>query len=151
MPVLAVALLLATVSIARADDDSCAYARHRDCGSATPGSDGDGFVLRPLRSRSLGRADGPRPTPQAPYQGLQAVAYPLARLGFFARSEGFSLARGRAINDVEGGAVLQLDEGLGLTAAYRLLGAEVGFDSMLLGAGGKAGIAAPFVAFVLDF
>jgi hypothetical protein len=52
---------------------------------------------------------------------------------------------------VEGGAVLQLDEGLGITAAYRMLGSGVGFDSLVLGAGGKARIAAPFLAVVLDF
>lgn len=46
--------------------------------------------------------------------------------------------------------MLQLGEGLGLTAAYRMLGAGIGFDSVVLRDGGKA-LAAPFVALVLDF
>jgi hypothetical protein len=147
-PLLAGVLLLANASLVHADPELCPGSQAAHCRAAASDAESLG---RPLHTRSLGRADAPQPTPQQPYRARQAVAYPLARLGFFARSQGFSYTRATALSDVAGGAVLQLDEGLGLTAAYRMLGAGVGFDSVVLGAGDKAGLAAPFLGVVLDF
>jgi hypothetical protein len=147
-PLLAGALLLASVSVAHAAPDASAVS---DPGLGLTAADDGGSFERPLHSRSPGRGDAVRPTPRRPYRGLRAVAYPLAWLGFFARSEDFSHTRAAALNDVESGAMLQVGRGVGITAAYRVLGSSVGFDSMLLGAGGKAGIRAPFLSVELDF
>ena len=53
--------------------------------------------------------------------------------------------------DIQGGAVLRLDGGVRLTATYRLLSADLRFDSDIARADVGPGIAAPFVGVSVDF
>ena len=139
------ALWLATVSVARAEGPCAEKAA---CASESSES---WIVSRPLRARSPWMDDAPQPTPLHPYQGLHAAAYPLARLGLFAQSQGFSLSRRVVLYDVQGGAVLRLVDGVGLAASYRVLGLDLGFDSDVQSADVEPGIAAPFLALIFDF
>ena len=97
------------------------------------------------------RGEGPRPTPLHPYQALRASAYPLTRLGLWVQGEGYSLSRNTSLYDIQGGAVLRLDGGVRLTATYRMLSADLRFDSDIARADVGPGIAAPFVGVSVDF
>ncbi|MGH0029121.1 MAG: hypothetical protein ACQGVC_04990 [Myxococcota bacterium] len=102
------------------------------------------------QSRTVGDP-GTRPSALHPVAGLYAQAFPIRSLGLWAQGHGFSLSRRAAMYDVEGGAALRLDEGIHLTASYRMLGLDLGFDSDVEGADGEPGIAAPFVGLAFDF
>jgi hypothetical protein len=141
------ALLLALSLPAWAGDS----AAHDELAATASLQTGALAMLRSLHTRSVRHGEGPRPTPLHPYQGLSATAYPLARLGFWAQGEGYSLSRRTSLYDIEGGAVLRLDGGVRVTASYRLLGADFGFDSDIERADVEPGIAAPFLGVAFDF
>jgi hypothetical protein len=103
------------------------------------------------RSRIAGNLAAARPTPIDPVRSLHAEAYPIEGLAVFALSHGFALSRRMALYDLEGGASLRLDEGVRLTASYRMLGLDLGFDSDVEGADVELGLAAPFLGLVFDF
>lgn len=102
------------------------------------------------RSRVEGDAGG-RPSAMHPVQGVYAQAFPLASVGVWAQSHGFAMTRRAALYDLEGGASLRVHEGIHLTASYRMLGIDLGFDSDVEGADGEPGIAAPFLGLAFDF
>lgn len=146
-PLLASVLLLAAVTTARADD-RCLGAQSALCAAEAAAGE---FHSRPLRARSFGMGLAARPTALDPHQGLYASLYPLARLGFFAQSEGFALNRRISLYDVQGGALIRIDHGVAFTASYRLLSVDLGFDSDVQAVDVDPGIAAPFVGMLFDF
>ena len=146
-PLLAGMLLLAAVTTARADDH-CLGAESALC--AAEASAGE-FRTSPLRARSFGMGHASRPTALDPHQGLYASLYPMARLGFFAQSEGFALNRRTSLYDVQGGALVRIDRNVAFTASYRLLSIDLGFDSDVQAVDVEPGIAAPFIGMLFDF
>lgn len=121
--------------------------------SAAPAEESDGrLTAHSLLTRSRVVGDpGHRPSAIQPVQGIHAQAFPLARLGVWAQGHGFTITRRAALYDLEGGASLRLQEGVRVTASYRMLGIDLGFDSDVEGADGEPGIAAPFLGLAFDF
>ena len=76
---------------------------------------------------------------------------PFEGVGVFATSQGFALSRRTALYHVEGGASIALDDGVRLTASYRMLGMDFGYDSDVERADMEPGLAAPFVGLAIDF
>ena len=111
-------------------------------------SDSIGARFRAV-ARTIG--DGLRPTPLHPIHGLHASVFPIPNFGIWAQSFGFCLSRRITLYDFEGGAAWLLDEGVRLTASYRMLGLDLGFDSDFEGVDVEPGIAAPFVGLAFDF
>lgn len=103
-------------------------------------------------TRSQGEeAPEDRPSVLHPIHSVFARAFPIAGLGVWAQGQGFAVSRRAALYDLEGGAALLLDEGVHLTASYRMLGIDLGFDSDVKAADGEPGIAAPFLGLAFDF
>lgn len=103
------------------------------------------------QTRSIGDPTRSRPTMLHPICGLYAAAYPISSLGFWAEGTGFSLTRRSAIYNLEGGAAWRIDEGIRLTASYRVMGVDFGYDSDVEGADIEPAIAAPFLGIAFDF
>jgi hypothetical protein len=103
------------------------------------------------QTRSIGDPTSSRPTMLHPICGLYAAAYPISSLGFWAEGTGFSLTRRSAIYNLEGGAAWRIDEGIRLTASYRVMGVDFGYDSDVEGADIEPAIAAPFLGIAFDF
>jgi len=103
------------------------------------------------RSRSIGEPGSTRPSALDPIQSVYGAAFPIAAVGVWAQGEGFALTRRQAIYDLEGGAALRIREGIHLTASYRMLGLDLGYDADVEGADGEPGIAAPFIGMAFDF
>lgn len=104
------------------------------------------------RSHVVGDVDSARPTPIEPIRGLHAEAFfPFEGLGVFATTNGFALSRRTSLYHLEGGASIALDDGVRLTASYRMLGMDFGFDSDVESADVEPGLAAPFLGLAFDF
>jgi hypothetical protein len=104
------------------------------------------------RSEVVGDVSAARPTPIDPIRGIHAEAiFPFEGVGVFASTHGFALSRRTALYHVEGGASIPLDDGVRLTASYRMLGMDFGFDSDVESADMEHGLAAPFVGLAIDF
>ena len=103
------------------------------------------------RATILGDPDTAWPTAIHPVSGLRAAAFPMRNFGLWAQGLGFALDGHSAIYDIEGGASLRLNDGVHLTASYRLMGVGQGLDPNLQGMVEDAGIAAPFLGLAFDF
>lgn len=109
----------------------------------------DGFA----RARIIGDPTASHPTVLHPISGLHAAAHATSRLGVWAEGTGFSLSRRTSLWNVEGGASWRLDDAVRLTASYRLLNVDLGYDT------GpdegiditELGISAPFLGLAVDF
>jgi hypothetical protein len=100
----------------------------------------------------VGDMSSPRPTPVDPIRGIFAEAiFPFEGVGVFATSHGFALSRRTSLYQVEGGASIPLDDHVRLTASYRMLGMDFGFDSDVERADVEPGLAAPFLGLAIDF
>ncbi len=86
-----------------------------------------------------------------PIRGLYAAAFPTSSLGLWAEGTGFSLTRRSAIYDLKGGAAWRIDDGIRLTASYRVMGVDFGYDSDVEGADVEPAIAAAFLGLAFDF
>ena len=135
LPSLALALALA--SAASADESDAAHATDH--------------ARSFTHSRSIGEPGASRPSALDPIQSVYADAFPIAALGVWAQGQGFALSRRQALYDLSGGASLRIRDGVHLTASYRMLGLDLGFDSDVEGADGGPGIAAPFIGLAFDF
>ena len=102
-------------------------------------------------ARSIGDPTSGRPTMLHPIRGLYAAAYPTSSLGFWAQGTGFSLTRRSAIYNLEGGAAWRIDDFVRLTASYRVMGVDFGYDSDVEGADIEPAIAAAFLGVAFDF
>jgi hypothetical protein len=121
---------------------------------ALPAASAEGAATRQApfaSSRSFGEPGASRPSAMFPMQGLHAQAFPIAALGVWAQGHGFALTRRASMYDIEGGAALRIHDGVRLTASYRVLGIDLGFDSDVEGADGGLGISAPFIGLAFDF
>jgi hypothetical protein len=104
------------------------------------------------RSEVVGDMSAARPTPIDPIRGIFAEAiFPFEGVGVFATTSGFALSRRASLYHVEGGASIALDDGVRLTASYRMLGLDFGFDSDVERADMEPGLAAPFLGLAIDF
>ncbi len=106
---------------------------------------------RLLTARCIGEPGIARPSTLHPVRSLHATAFPLAALGLFAESTGQSLTRRSALYDLEGGAAWRIDEGIHLTASYRMMGVDLGFDGDVESPDVEPGILAPFLGLAFDF
>ncbi len=102
-------------------------------------------------ARNIGDPTSSRPTMLHPIRGLYAAAYSISGLGFWAEGTGFSLTRRSAIYDLEGGAAWRIDDAIRLTASYRVMGVDFGYDSDVEGADIEPAIAAAFLGLAFDF
>lgn len=104
-----------------------------------------------LLTHTIGDTTAAQPTALDPIVGVYAAAFPAGQLGLWATGHGFSLTRRASLYDLEGGASLRVHDGVRLTASYRMVGIDLGFDSDLMGADGEPGISAPFLGLAFDF
>lgn len=109
------------------------------------------LTKRLLTARRIGEPGNTRPASLDPIRSVHAIAFPVPALGLFAQGTGFTLTRRSSLYDLEGGASLRLDEGIHLTASYRMLGVDLGFDADVEGADMEPGIQAPFLGLAFDF
>ena len=103
------------------------------------------------QARTIGDPTSSRPTMLHPIRGLYAAAFPTSSLGLWAEGTGFSLTRRSAIYDLEGGAAWRIDDSIRLTASYRVMGVDFGYDSDVEGADIEPAIAAAFLGLAFDF
>lgn len=109
------------------------------------------MAQRMFLSRGMGDATSTRPTALHPVRGLYAAAFPISSLGLWAEGTGFSLSRRSSLYNLEGGAAWRIDDSVRLTASYRMMGVDLGYDSDLEGADVEPGISAPFLGLAVDF
>ncbi len=122
--------------------DSASSETERACEEPTPWTS----------SLALGtRGDSARPSTLHPYRGLRAMAHPFEALALWAQSQGFHLSRRTALYDVQGGAAIALDEGIRLTASYRMSGVDLGFDGDVERFDVEPSIQATFLGLSFDF
>jgi hypothetical protein len=147
---LLVTTCLCSAPVARADGgEPSGGASEAETRQAASQEEADGVVTR---SEVVGDASAARPTPIDPIRGVHAEAiFPFEGVGVYANTHGFALSRRAALYHVEGGASIPLDEGVRLTASFRLLSLDFGFDSDVERADLEPGLAAPFLGLAFDF
>ncbi len=91
-----------------------------------------------------------RPTHFSPYHVVRAEAFPASVLELFGETAGFSLGRGLAVFELEGGAALRVLAHMRLTASYRLLSSD-GSEAHGEGLPLARHLAAPYLGIALDF
>jgi hypothetical protein len=106
-----------------------------------------------VRATSVENPASLRTSEVPPLQGLYAGTAPAPdrKLGWFAQGLGFAVGPRAALYDLEGGASLLLDEGVHLTAGYRVMGIGLGFDALPDAPSLEPSALAPFVGFAVDF
>ena len=114
-------------------------------------TDTDKVSKRLLTARRIGEPGNARPSSLDPIRSLHAVAFPVPAIGLWAQGTGLSLTRRSALYDLEGGAAWRIDDGIHLTASYRMVGVDLGFDADVEGADVEPGIQAPFLGLAFDF